>query len=385
MEATNDPAFPSGGSGPVALFFAATGGGVQAVQVTLARALAQRGLPVSCVLPQAKGPHLRHLPERVQLVDLGTRNPLTLVRRLARYLRENRPRLLVAAQHHTIVAAVLARRLAGSRVPLVAVQHNTLSEVCRNSPYRLTRWFIPTALRLLLPQADTIAAVSEGVAQDLADTLGIPRSRVTVLHNPVIGEDHAARAAEVAGHPWMDDKDAPIVLAVGSLIERKDFATLIRAFAQLARHPSARLVLLGEGPERLRLEGLVGELGLTDRVALHGFVPNPLAFMAKADVLALSSRVEGMPTVIIEALACGIPVIATDCPHGPAELLCDGTYGRLVPVGNAEAMAQALDGALSERRDPDRQRRRAADFTVAKAVERYLDVIRAHDAASALA
>jgi glycosyltransferase involved in cell wall biosynthesis len=371
--------------GAIALFFAATGGGVQSVQVTLAGELAARGFPVSCVLPQAKGPYLEHLPKNVELVDLGTRSPLALVRRLAGFLRRRRPSLLLAAQHHTIVAAVLARRLAASRVPLVAVQHNTLSEVCRNSRYRLTRWFIPTALRLLLPQAETIGAVSEGVASDLAATLGLPRSRVTVLYNPVVGEGLAARAAEATGHPWLERKEVPVVLAVGSLIERKDFPTLVQAFAQLVRRRPARLIVLGEGPERPRLERLVGEFGLANLVALPGFVPNPLAYMAKADVLALSSRVEGMPTVIVEALACGIPIVATDCPHGPAELLGDGAYGRLVTVGDAGAFADALAATLAEPRDPERQRSRAAEFAVDRAVEHYVRLIRAYGAASAAA
>jgi glycosyltransferase involved in cell wall biosynthesis len=307
------------------------------------------------------------------------------VRRLASFLRRRRPSLLLVAQHHTIVAAVLARRLAGSRVPLVAVQHNTLSEVCRNSRYRLTRWFIPTALRLLLPQAETIGAVSEGVASDLAATLGLPRSRVTVLYNPVVGEGLVARAAEATGHPWLERKEVPVVLAVGSLIERKDFPTLIQAFAQLVRRRPARLIVLGEGPERPRLERLVGEFGLADLVALPGFVPNPLAYMAKADVLALSSRVEGMPTVIVEALACGTPIVATDCPHGPAELLGDGVYGRLVTVGDAAAFADALAATLAEPRDPERQRSRAAEFAVDRAVEHYVRLIRAYGAASAAA
>ena len=342
------------------------------MQVTLAGALAARGFPVSCVLPQAKGPYLEHLPRERRARRSWDPQPLSLVHRLARFLRRRRPSLLFAAQHHTIVAAVLARRLAGSRMPLVAVQHNTLSEVCRNSRYRLTRWFIPTALRMLLPQAEMIGAVSEGVARDLASTLGpAPLAGDGALQSRR-GEGLAERAAEPSGHPWLDRKEVPVVLGVGSLIERKDFPTLIHAFAHLARRRPARLVVLGEGPERPRLERLIGELGLADLVALPGFVANPLAYMAKADVLALSSRVEGMPTVIIEALACGTPIVATDCPHGPAELLGDGAYGRLVPVGDAEALGEALAATLSEPRDPERQRRRAAEFAVDRAVERYV-------------
>lgn len=377
---------PVGGhAGAVALFFAATGGGVQAIQVTLATALAQRGFRVSCVMPQTRGPYLKQLPANVELVDLATRSPVTLVRRLAGFLRRRRPSLLLTAQHHTIVAAILARALARSDVPLVTVQHNTLSEVCRNSRYRLTRWFVPAALRQLLPRAEIIGAVSEGVAQDLAATLDLPRDRVTVLYNPVVRESLAIEAAAPAGHAWLDQKAAPVVLAVGSLIDRKDFPTLIRAFALVRQSRPARLVLLGEGPERPQLERLIGELGLADLVVMPGFVDNPLAYMARADVLALSSRVEGMPTVIIEALACGTPVVATDCPHGPAELLGGGVYGRLVPIGDAAGLARAIDATLSEPRDPEQRRSCAAEFAVDRAVDRYEGLIRGLGVASAAA
>jgi glycosyltransferase involved in cell wall biosynthesis len=383
---TSDELPPAGGqAGPVALFFAATGGGVQAIQVTLATALVQRGFRVTCVMPQARGPYLKQLPASVDLADLATRSPVTLVRRLAGFLRRQRPSLLLTAQHHTIIAAILARALAHADVPLLTVQHNTLSEVCRNSRYQLTRWFVPATLRRLLPRAEIIGAVSEGVAQDLATTLGLPRDRITVLYNPVVRESLAAEAAAPAGHAWLDRKAAPVVLAVGSLIDRKDFPTLIRAFALLVRSRCARLVLLGEGPKRPQLEQLIGELGLADLVVMPGFVDNPLAYMAKADVLALSSRVEGMPTVIIEALACGTPVVATDCPHGPAELLGDGVYGRLVAVGDVEGLAHALDATLSEPADPERRRTRAAEFAVERAVDRYERLIRGLGVGSAAA
>jgi glycosyltransferase involved in cell wall biosynthesis len=360
----------------IVLFFAATGGGVQRVQVTLANAFAARGLEVSCVLPQAKGPFLGQLSEQVALVDLGTRQPLQLVRRLAAYLRSTSPGMLIAAQHHAILAALWARRLTGSSVPVLIVQHNTLSELCRHSQYRMMRWFMPLGARLFFHWADEVCAVSQGVARDLATMTGMPESRVKVVYNPVLSQETARNAALPSGHAWLDAKDRPVVLSVGSLIATKDFATLIRAFAQLRRYRSARLVLLGEGEERERLERLSEELGVAEDVALPGFVPNPFAFMARADVFALSSRVEGLPTVIIEALYCGLPVVATDCPHGPAELLENGAIGRLVPIGDARAFAAALAATLEDPPERRRLTERAAIFSVDHAVERYLALVR---------
>lgn len=367
----------------VVLFFAATGGGVQRVQVTLANAFAARGLAVACVMPQAKGPFLAGLSEKVALVDLGARDPFRVTQRLARYLRERPPAAVIAAQQHTILAALWARRLARSSVPIAAVQHNALSDLCRNSRRPDMRWLMPSLARRFFPRADALCAVSRGVARDLAAVTGLPAERVKVIYNPVVDGGFDERARQPSGHPWLDAKDRAVLLGVGNLIPHKDFATLLRAFARVRRELPARLVVLGEGGERAALERLARDLGIADDVDLPGFVPNPLAFMARADAFVLSSRVEGLPTVIIEALACGTPVVATDCPHGPAELLEGGALGPLVPIGDDAGLARAILATLREPPDPARLKGRAAEFRVDRAVERYLDLLRGLGVAAA--
>jgi glycosyltransferase involved in cell wall biosynthesis len=357
------------------LFFAATGGGVQRGRVTIANALAARGVKVACVLPEARGPFIERLSPQVELVDLGTRRPLALVLALARWLRRARPAALIASQHHAILAALWARRLAGVEVPLTAIQHNTLSELCRQSRRRTVRWLLPRAARLSFRWADRICAVSHGVARDLAEVTGIPERDIRVLYNPTVTPELIAQAQLPSGHPWLDAKDRPVLLGAGNLSPIKDFATLIRAFARVRRAQRARLMILGEGHERPRLEGLARDLGVAADVVLPGFRSNPYAFMARADLFALSSRVEGMPNAIIEALACGCPVVSTDCPSGPAEILENGRYGALVPSGDDAALARAM--AASLRTPPDRAalRARAADFSVERAVEAYLQLL----------
>jgi glycosyltransferase involved in cell wall biosynthesis len=362
-------------SGPVALFFAAKGGGVQRGRVTIANALAARGVQVACVLPQATGPFLERLAPDVALVDLGTRRPLALVLRLARWLRRARPAALIVSQQHAIVAALLARRLSGIAVPLTAIQHNTLSELCRQSRRRSVRWLLPRAARLFFPWADQVCAVSHGVAADLAAVTGIPVSAIRVLYNPTVTPELVVQARLPSGHPWLDAKDRPVVLGVGTLSAIKDFATLIRAFARLRRTRPARLIILGEGEERPRLKDLARELEIAADVELPGFAPNPYAFMARADLFAVSSRVEGMPNTIIEALACGCPVVSTDCPSGPAEILQGGRYGALVPPGDDAALAEAMIAALQACPERDALRARAADFSVERAVEGYLELL----------
>ena len=374
------PAVPGYRPGePVALFFAATGGGVQRGRVTIANALAARGLEVTCVMPQAKGPFLERLSPAVTLVDLDTRQPLRLVLRLARWLRQARPATLIASQQHAIIAAVWARRLAGVDVSVAAIQHNTLSALARQSRRRAVRWLLPTSARLFFRWADQVCAVSGGVAEDLARVTGIPLSSIRVVHNPTVTPELLEQAKEPSGHPWLDadrTRRPPVILGVGTLIPFKDFAMLIRAFARVRRMEPARLVILGEGAERPKLDHLAREVGVAADVDLPGFEPNPYKFMARADVFAVSSRVEGMPNTIIEALACGCPVVSTDCPSGPAEILQNGRHGRLVPMGDDAALAAAISATLQAAPDRDALRRRAADFSVERATDRYLQLLR---------
>lgn len=363
------------GARSVALFFAATGGGVQKGRVNLANALAERGFDVACVLPQVQGPFLARLSPKVRLIDLGSRSPLLLVWRLARYLRAHRPATVIASQQHTILAALWARPLAGVPLRLVITQHNTLSELCRQSRRPTVRWLLPLMARLFYRSADQVCAVSQGVAKDLARITGIAESNIRIVHNPVVTSRLAAEAAASSGHVWLDEKDRPVVLGVGNLIRIKDFATLIRAFARVREMLPARLVILGEGDQRPHLERLAREVGVTADIDLPGFRPNPCAFMARADVFVLASRVEGLSNAIVEALACGCPVVSTDCPHGPAEVLQHGDYGRLVPVGDEVGLANAIMVTLREPPNCERLRQRAADFSVDRAVERYLDFL----------
>jgi glycosyltransferase involved in cell wall biosynthesis len=358
------------------MFFAATGGGVQKGRVTLANALAERGIELTCVLPQARGPFLEHLSSDVRLVDLGTRHAISLVRRFARYLQGDRPAVVLASQHHTALAAIWARQLAGVETCLIITQHNTLSELCRQSRRPTVRYLLPRVAPRFFRRADRVCAVSHGVAEDLAAMTGLPLSEIRVIYDPTVTPQLAEQAARASGHPWLDRlKDRPVVLGAGNLIRIKDFQTLIRAFARLRRSQPARLVILGEGPEHRSLEQLARQLGVAEDVDLPGFSANPYAFMARADVFALASRVEGLSNAIIEALACGCPVVSTDCPNGPAEVLERGRYGRLVPVGDDAALADAIEATLRDPPERAALRGRAANFSLERSTDDYLELL----------
>jgi glycosyltransferase involved in cell wall biosynthesis len=225
------------------------------------------------------------------------------------------------------------------------------------------------------PWADAVIAVSDGVAEQVASLTGMPRERITTIYNPVVTPELLWRSREPVDHPWLAPGQPPVVLGVGKLKIQKGFRTLIRAFARVRAARPARLVILGEGARRRTLEALVDELGLREDVALPGYVENPWAWMSRASVFALSSRWEGLPGALIEAMACGCPVVSTDCPSGPAEILEGGVYGPLVPVGDAGALARAILELLDAPPDPARLRARAAAFCVDPALERYLEVL----------
>jgi glycosyltransferase involved in cell wall biosynthesis len=238
-------------------------------------------------------------------------------------------------------------------------------------------------MRRTYAQAEAIVAVSNGVADDLARLTGLPRERVRTVYNPVVGPELARLAAEPVDHPWFrPGQSSPVVLGAGRLSGQKDFPTLVRAFARLRATMPARLVILGSAstPELTakragELRALAAEKGLVEEVDLPGFVPNPYAYMARSALFVLSSAFEGFGNVLVEAMATGCPVVSTDCPSGPAEILDGGRHGPLVPVGDDAALAAAMARTLAAPPDPAALRRRAAEFTPERATDAYLEAL----------
>jgi glycosyltransferase involved in cell wall biosynthesis len=322
---------------------------------------------------------------RVESIDLGAARglPWRLARKnrhrvlasvpaLASYLRDRRPDVLLAAGNYVNAAALVARRLARTGTPVVISQNSQFSLETERKP--LIRW----AARHLYPAADAIIAVSHGVAQDLAQHVPAPASRFHSIYNPTVRPDHEKRTQTPVAHPWFLLDAPPVVLGVGRLHGQKDFPTLIRAFARVRREHTARLVILGDAKQdhpRQRLCALAEEIGIADDVDLPGFAPDAVPYMARAGVFVLSSRYEGFPNALVEALASGCPAVATRCPSGPEEILDEGRFGALVAVGDVAGMANAISEALETPPDRERLRRRGHEFDVAHATDAYLDVL----------
>ena len=400
-------------------------GGLERVFVNLAHGLVQRNIEVDMVLMHAEGPFLKALSPQVHIFEvvpdvhsrwaklryyLQRQHTFSLMSnafikvnffafrlagyllrnkilncfsscllygfQFADYLRHRKPVSVLSASTHCNLISLIGKRFVGRSYRSVISEHSTPSIAWRNNPSG-SAWLY--FARRLYHQANSIVAVSQGVAEDLRQLLDLTPNQVQVIYNPVVTSEIFLKAREPINHPWFEDNHSqPIILAVGRLNKEKDYPTLFRAFRLVRDSRPCRLVILGEGEERQSLEQLSVRMGIKEDVYMPGFVDNPFAFMARASVFVLSSAWEGLPTVLIEALACGCPVVSTDCRSGPREILDNGRYGRLVPVGDHEALAKAILETLEDPDKPaDRETRiqRAMEFSVDVAVDRYLKVL----------
>ena len=303
---------------------------------------------------------------------------------LIRYLQREQPHVLLSAMTHVNLMALWARRLARVATRVVVSEHITQTQAMKEDPKRRRwhwRFLLPVVQRTYL-WADAIVAVSDGVADELSLITNIPRKCVTTIYNPIVTPELQHQAQIPLEHPWFTTGAPPVVLGAGRLRMQKDFPTLIRAFARARSVRKMRLMILGGGKDerkdaqyKAQLLALADQLGVADDVALPGFVANPFAYLARASVFVLSSAWEGFGNVIVEALACGCPVVSTDCPSGPAEILENGKYGLLVPVGDDAALADAILAVLSTPSDRDRLRARSAIFSADYVAEQYLQVL----------
>ena len=349
------------------------GGGAQHAMLNLARGVAERGYATDLVVARAEGPFLAEVPDSVRVVDLKASRTLMSLPALVRYLRRERPLAMLAILNYANLVALWARRIAGGEVRLVVSERNTLSRKVQHwSGPR--GWLMLKLIRRFYPWADGIVAVSKGVADDLAQVSDIPREHIQVIYNPIVTPELSEKAKAAIDHSWFNPGEPPVLLAVGSLSAKKDFRTLIQAFARVRETRCLRLLILGEGQERPALEKLVRQLGLEKDVSLTGFVANPYPYMAQATLFVLSSRWEGLPGVLIEALCCGAPIVATDCPNGPREILADGKYGQLVPVGDVIALGNAIQGRL-DAETPSLSHRSWSPFEMEPVVNQYIDIL----------
>jgi glycosyltransferase involved in cell wall biosynthesis len=359
----------------IALFMPSLeGGGAERMMVHLANAFVKRGIQVDLVLVRAVGAYQDEVAEEVRIIDLQASRILTALPKLVRYLRTHRPEAMLSTLTFANVVATWACRWVCHPPRLVLREANTVSAISGPSSGLKNR-LIPHLIGCFYPRADQVVTISKGAQEDLIKVSGLPSQALTTIYNPVVTKELTEKAQDLPNHPWFVEGTLPIILAVGRLEPQKNFETLIRAFRRVHDEKEARLLILGEGGERERLESLVHSLSLTDDVDIPGFVANPFCYMANSDLFVLSSRFEGLGNVLVEAMATGCPVVSTDCPSGPKEILEDGQWGTLVPVGDEEALATAILDAIDSPRCSDELRKRARAFSASQSVDQYLDVL----------
>jgi glycosyltransferase involved in cell wall biosynthesis len=374
------------------LFFVDTlGGGVTKVVVNLIRHLDPALFRASMAVVRHREGHLVDVPEEVAVHFFDKRHVSQATFDLARLLRQTRPDLMVSAQDHLNVVALLARRLSQGSTKTVASVHTTPAMAFRANPGIKNRVLKPVTMRLLYPTADGIHAVSQGAADGLADVAAIPPTAVRVIHNPIVDEGIEVQVQEAVEHGWFSEP-TPVIVSVGRLSKEKGYPYLLQAVARIRPQRQVRLVIVGEGPQRAELESLARELGIAESVDLIGYRENPFKYLARAQLFVLSSLWEGLPGVLVEAMACGAPVVATDCRSGPSEIITNDAEGLLVPTADVEALAEAMLKVLSDATLADRMqgagRARAQDFHVTKIAREYeqffLEILE-EDAATAMA
>ncbi len=351
-------------------------GGVERNMANLAQGFADRGIAVDLLVSDATGPFMQPLAAGVRVIGLGKGSKRTVIAALARYLRQNRPRAVITGKPSDDRFILRARRRAGVESRCFFGAGTAISRQIEERGFHpLRRRWKAWRRGRLYRQADGIIATSNWVARDIARLSGLPVERITVIGNPVVTPQLHPLAAEPVEHPFFCPGAAPVIIAAGRLSHEKDFSTLLRAFGLLRRSHDARLLILGEGAQRPMLEQLVAQLGLDGAVSLPGFVANPYAWMARARLFVLSSLWEGFGNVLVEAMAVGTPVVSTDCPGGPREILHDGAYGPLVPVGDAVALSRAMARMLDQPTAAGLLREAAQSYSVEACVARYLRLL----------
>lgn len=347
-------------------------GGITPWLINLANGFVVRGMAVDILVNARPRTPLScvNLDSSVRILNHGYHKPGAMLALLS-YLRHERPQVLLGAGHRYNWMAAWAKRLSRTPVQVFLSVHENVSVGSAGMSARKQRQRF-AAMRRLYPRCDGVIAVSEGVARDLVAAIGLPGDVVETIYNPVVDETLLALSREAVDHPWLQAGEPPVILGVGRLEQQKDFPTLLRAFAALQVRRPSRLVILGEGRERAALEALSTELGIAERIALPGHVDNPFAWMRQADLFVLSSAWEGFGNVLAEALAVGTPVVSTDCPSGPREILASGRYGPLTPVADVAALSEAMAVTLAQPLDEEALRQRGQDYSVAASVDNYL-------------
>jgi glycosyltransferase involved in cell wall biosynthesis len=349
----------------------ATVGGAERVAINLANRLIVLDHQVQIVLIQGGGHLENQINENVEISYLDANSMKWAFLALGAFVRKQRPDILLSFLPEANSRAILASVLFRKGPTVIPTEHSAIydnnGELLRNIGLE----------KFLYKLVDLIVAVSDGVADDVTRYASIRHEKIKKVHNPVIHQDIIGCEYEMPNHEWLKDEELPVIISGGRHVPQKNFHLLIGTFDRIIQEvPETRLILFGEGPltKDYRIE--IKNKGLGSRVDVVGYVPDPLKYLKHSDVFVLSSNREGLPTVMIEALATGTPVVSTDCPHGPAEILSNGKYGKLVPPRDSAALCEGIKSTLQTPIDPSTLQARAQSFTIERQTDKFLSLMK---------
>lgn len=351
-----------------------TGGGVERMMARLASGLSDIGLQVEVVAFNISGKMAAEFPQHVNLVELKKRSVIGKVKEFHDHICRYKPDYIISAVQIPNFVAFWSNFFALSTAKVVLTQRGMGGEPCDPASGIKAKLF-RVAIRFAYRHADAVVAISKAVASELETQVRVPRRRLHIIYNPVMTKELHAKYAERGDHPWFSDHRIPIILGVGRLSVEKGFDTLIAAVSRVAANRKVRLIIVGDGQERERLQKLVVELKATQFISLVGYRDNPFAYMSKASLFVLPSLTEGFGNVLVEALGAGIPIVSSDCPGGPREILADGQYGILVPPRDSKVLAAAIETALDSETSPEILKSRAAQFSAGRSVSQYVRLL----------
>lgn len=355
------------------------GGGAERVMLTLANGLAEKGIEVDLVLNKAQGPYLKDLSNNVNIIELKASRAIKSIIPLALYIRKHKPDTILSAMNYINIITLVSRTLSRANTKVAISEHDNLSASIKNQNRPLFNFILKKIMSIMYRRADTIIAVSDGVAEDLSQQLNISRETIITIYNPIVTKNllKEIKHAEDKPHSWFANKTSPVLISVGRLTRQKGLDVLIHSLPKVLNHVDCRLVILGEGSLESDLRKTIKELNLEKNVDLVGFVDNPYSWMLNSDLFILPSRHEGFGNVIVEAMACGTPIISTDCPSGPSEILEDGKWGDLIPVGNVEELSNAIINSLTtpNRISANNLKKRAYEFSAEVSINKYLKAL----------
>ena len=353
-------------------------GGLERVQINLANEFSAAGHEVDFVAGIVLESPYPALAASIPVIEIAREGPWRFVLGLVLYMYRAKPDCILTTSNDAACIAIALRPFLAPNAQIVVTQHSSLVAPMKNASgtARLKRYALYRLMRLLVPLSDARIAVSEGVASDMREALLLTGSPIDVIYNPVVTADYSDKRTQEISWPWPHDQ-VPTLIYVGRLAIEKRLDILLAAALPILQARQARLLIVGSGPQRNWMEQQVVTLGLQSVAACTGFVQNVLPYIARSDVLVLSSDYEGFGNVLVEALACGVQVVSTDCPHGPREILADGKFGQLVPVGDSACMERAISNSLQKVFYVERERliNRSKDFSTEKAALSYLRII----------